>query len=440
MQVPDQSKRLLSSTSLIVIAAFVVRMGFLYYDMHHFYEPSVRDNQQFGAELGSIAASIAAGHGFSSPMRLVPTGPTAHLTPIYPYLVGGIFKLFGTFSYESSVLIRTIQCILSALTCWPVFAIGKRAFGRSVGVAAACSWAVYPAATYFAILWVWDTSLLALWMALLLAATLRLRGSDRISWWIGYGALWGVGAMINPSILSVLPVLALWAIWPLRNHLAHAARLGLASSLIFAACILPWAVRNYEVFHAFIPFRSNFGLEWWLDNHTQYPDRSFHPTDYPPELEKYVRMTELPYMEEKKREAWAFVRAYPADEANFILHRFVATWTSISESPADLWRTIPFSVKALIVANCGFSLLALMGALFALRSRNDAAAPMAAVLLIFPIIFYITHAELRYRFPIDPLMMIFAVYGVSHCLSLAKQAALNLQHEAPSHAADESFS
>ena len=144
-------------------------------------------------------------------------------------------------------------------------------------------------------------------------------------------------------------------------------------------------------------------------------------------------------MDEKKREAWAFVRAYPADEANFILHRFVATWTSISESPVDLWRTIPFYTKALIVANCGFSLLGLMGALLALRSQNSAAAPMAAVLLIFPIIFYITHAELRYRFPIDPLMMIFAVYGVSHCLFLAKRAWLNFQPETPSRAADESF-
>jgi len=438
--VRDLSKRLLASTGLIVVAAFAVRIAYLCYDMHQFQQPSVRDDLQFGAELGSIAASIASGHGFGSPMRLVPSGPTAIFAPIYPYLLAGIFKLFGIFSYTSSLVIRTIECAFSALTCWPIYAIGKKVFGRTVGIAAAWTWIFLPGATYFAVEWVWDTSLVALWMALLVAATFELRGSERTDWWVGYGALWGIGAMINPSLLSVLPFLALWAIWPLRHRLAHAAKLGVASSLIFIACIVPWTVRNYVVFHSFIPFRSNFGLEWWLENHTQFPDRSAHPIDYQPELDKYVRMTEIPYMAEKKREAFAFVRAYPADAAQFALHRFVRTWLEISESPVDLWRTIPFYLKAFIILNCTFSLLALLGALFALHWQNSFATPLATVLLVYPIVFYITHTGLRYRFPIDPLMVVFAVYAVAYSLSLVKGRRRALLPETSTRAADQSFS
>jgi 4-amino-4-deoxy-L-arabinose transferase-like glycosyltransferase len=427
--VRDPSKRLLSSTGLIVVAAFAVRVACLYYDMRHFQEPSVRDNLQFGAELGSVAASVAGGHGFGSPMRLVPSGPTALFAPIYPYLLAGIFRLFGTFSYTSSLVIRTIECAFSALTCWPIYSIGKRAFNETVARAAAWTWVFFPTAIYFAVEWVWDTSIVALWMALVVAATLKLRGSDRMGWWVGYGALWGVGAMINPSLLSTLPFLALWAIWPLRQRFAHAAKLSAVCSLLFVACIVPWTVRNYVVFHSFIPFRSNFGLEWWLDNHTQYPDRSVHPIDYQPELDKYVRMTEIPYMEEKKREAFAFVRAYPADASQFVLHRFVRTWLEISESPLDLWRTIPWSLKGFILANCTFSLLALLGALLAVRSRSPAATPLAVVLMVYPIVFYITHTGVRYRFPIDPIMVVFAVYGVAHAVSRVRGRRTTLAPE-----------
>jgi 4-amino-4-deoxy-L-arabinose transferase-like glycosyltransferase len=437
--VRDVLKRVLTSTGLIVVAAFAVRVAYLCYETLHFQQPSVRDDLQFGAELGSVAASIASGHGFGSPMRLVPSGPTALFAPLYPYLLAGIFKSFGIFSYTSSLMIRTIECAFSALTCWPIYAIGRKAFGKTIGTVAAWTWVFLPGSVYFAVDWVWDTSLVALWMALLVAATLELRDSDRMDWWAAYGALWGVGAMINPSLLSVLSFLALWAVWPLRHRFVHAAKLAVASGLIFIACIVPWTVRNYVVFHTFIPLRSNFGLEWWLDNHTQFPDRSVHPIDYQPELDKYVRMTEVPYMEEKKREAFDFVRAYPADATEFFLRRFVHTWLEISESPVDLWRTIPFYLKAFIIANSAFSLLALLGALFALHWQNPLATPLATVLMVYPIVFYITHTGLRYRFPIDPLMVLFAVYALASSLSLVRGRRALPPHTA-SRAANQSFS
>ncbi len=146
---------------------------------------------------------------------------------------------------------------------------------------AAWIWVFFPGAIYFAVEWVWDTSLVALWLALLVAATLELRGSDRSAWWLGYGALWGVGAMINPSLLAVLPFLALWAIWPLRGRLRDATKLSLVSGLVFMACIAPWTVRNYVVFHRFIPLRSNFGLEWWLENTFRTPRPVCSPCPLP---------------------------------------------------------------------------------------------------------------------------------------------------------------
>ncbi len=417
-----RAARLLCSIPIIVVVAFVVRMA-VYYRVTLAWDMAVVvDRHPFGAETGAVAAAIAEGRGFSSPLRFAETGATAWFAPIFPYLLAGIFKICGIYSYASNLIIHTFNIAFSAFTCWPIASFATRAFGKQTGTMAAWGWVFLPTAIFFPVAWVWDTSLAGLWLALLIAATLNLRGSDRMSWWMGYGALWAAGAMINPSLLSVLPFLALWALWPLRKHTGQAARLAMASAVIFVVGIAPWTIRNYAVFHQFIPLRSNFGLELWLGNNPQVPDTWtwwLHPNDNPEEGLKYARMTEMPYMAEKQREAWAFIRTHPADTARFVLRRFSNHWLGLWDAPADVWPRVGWSVKLTIVGNCLFSLLSLLGALFACRTRNPMAYPMGMVMLVFPLAFYLTHTDQRYRYPMVPVMLVLAVFAVVYLVSQA---------------------
>lgn len=412
--------RVVSTTAFIVFFAFVIRMAYL--------GPIKPFSGTFGygGETGSVAAAIASGRGFSSPLPRIHTGPTAWLAPIYPYLLAGIFKLVGIFTYKSLLIIRLLDIAFSAFTCWPIRSAGTTAFGKRVGTAAAFLWAVLPDAIFYPVIWVWDTALAGLCLAVLFAVTLKLRGSRRMSWWIGYAALWAFGAMVNPSLLSVLPFLALWAIWPLHQEFNRALKLALVSSLIFMAGVAPWTVRNYVVFHKFIPFRSNFGLELWLSNSPAVPDTwagFLHPTEDPEEAAKYVRMTEIPYMEEKQSQALAFMRTHPRDTVRFFFRRFADNWLGIWDAPADLWRRMPAFMKLTLVWNCVFSLFSFAGALFAYRAENKTALPFASVMLMFPIVFYVTHTSGRYRYPMDPIMTILTVFALAYPLSqLAKRS------------------
>jgi hypothetical protein len=421
------AKRFLCSTATIVVVAFVVRMAVLYYVSRNTYARVVVDRLPFGYETGAVAASIAEGRGFSSPLRLVETGATAWFAPVYPYLLALIFKLFGVYSYASNVIIQTFNVACAACTCWPIASMGTRAFGKKTGTAAAWVWVWLPTSIYFPVVWTWDTSLAGLWLALLTAATLKLRGSDRMSWWTGYGALWAVGAMINPSLLSVLPFLAMWAIWPLRKHVVQGAKLASAAAVIFAVGIAPWTIRNYVVFQQFVPLRSNFGLELWLGNNAAVPDSWswwLHPNDDMNEARKYARMTEIPYMQEKEREAWAFIRSHPGDTARFVFRRFTNHWLGLWDSPADLWPTAAWYLKLHIVGNSLFALLSLLGALLAFRARLSAAYPLGTVMLVFPLAFYLTHTSLRYRYPMDPIMQVLAAFAVIYMVSRATRSSI----------------
>ena len=68
--------------------------------------------------------------------------------------------------------------------------------------------------------------------------------------------------------------------------------------------MVPWTIRNYRVFGKFIVLRSNFGLELWLGNNPAVPDTWspwLHPNDSLEEAQKYKRMGEIAYMEDKEQ-------------------------------------------------------------------------------------------------------------------------------------------
>ena len=86
-----------SSPVLMIISAFVLRMLVMFiWRTYRF--PEAPNHFGFGFETGSIAGAIARGEGFSSPFGVPNTGPTAWIAPLYPYLVAGVFKIFGQFS------------------------------------------------------------------------------------------------------------------------------------------------------------------------------------------------------------------------------------------------------------------------------------------------------------------------------------------------------
>jgi hypothetical protein len=412
-------KRAATSISLIVIVAFAIRI-LLFWTVQHQGKLPVVDNAPFGYETGKIASEIAEGHGFSSPFR-IESGPTIWLTPVFPYLLAGVFKLFGVYTYKSMVVITALNDLFSTLTCIPIFYIAKRVGGLGLGAGAAWMWAIFPNAILMPFEWIWDTSLAALMAALILWATIEIRESKRARDWIGYGLLWGAGLMVNASILALAPFLLLWLALDLRKKGWRWIQLP-AMALIMAGIVcVPWTVRNYVVFHKVIVFRSNFGLELWLGNNSQVPDTwagFLHPNDYAPEREKYVRLGEIEYMRQKQSEAIQFMESHPRDTLRFFWRRFVDNWMGTWDPIQDIWGTLPVDARVTLVANLFLSLFGLLGLLFMYREKNPYAFPIAMFPLVYPIVYYITHSSLRYRHPIDPAMVVVATYALAYPLTV----------------------
>ena len=103
-----------SSLFWIVLIALVLRIGWIV--VGHTYKFKTSDNNfSFGWEMGSIGASLASGRGFSDQFGFR-SGPTAWEPPLYPYLIAGVFQIFGMFSRASAFVLLAINSICSALT------------------------------------------------------------------------------------------------------------------------------------------------------------------------------------------------------------------------------------------------------------------------------------------------------------------------------------
>jgi Dolichyl-phosphate-mannose-protein mannosyltransferase len=410
------TKRYWSSAVFITCVAFLVRLAILV--LTRISMPTSQANTPYGYEAGHVAASIASGRGFTAPLSPIQTGATAWLVPIYPYLMAGIFKIWGIFSIRSRLILQIINCAFSALTILPIYAIAKRTFGTGSSVFASWLWVFLPNAWHVPIADIWDTSLTALVFASIFWATETLSDQRRLSLWIGYGALWAAGAMVNPSILSVMPFLLAWLVWETRKRSSASFSLSLALVALLT-CVLglaPWTLRNYRTFHKWIPLRSNFGLELWLGNNAGTQDvNSFsqHPALNPAEAAQLTRLGEVAYMALKQHEALVYMRSHPAVTLARILHRVATNWFAVTDRPESTWSSVSSYMRGLFVLNVLLILFSWFGAIIAFHIQKRQAMPYVLVLLIFPLAYYLTHTLVRYSFPMDPLLVILSANGVA---------------------------
>lgn len=412
---PLSQRRLPSPLISMVLVALVIRLVVMVFLLPEQLEPQ-RDHWHFGYETGRIARSIVQGRGFSSPL-FEDTGPTAWMTPVYPYLVAGVFKIFGIYTKASAVVLLSLNAFMSALVCVLVFLIARVSFGERVAKWSGWAWAFCPYGIYFPVERIWETWLATLLLCLLFLITLNLENDHKFPDGIAFGLwglLWGLAGLTSPALLSVLPFLAGWVIYRRHRRSQRWFAANLVAAIAFVAIVSPWFIRNYEVFHRIIPFRDSMGLVLRLG--TKGSTSYWGPYELGPwhndrEWNEFKRLGELGYMDKKKQQAVEFIRANPRWYVWTTMRRAFFLWTGywsldrayLAEEPLD-----PPNILLCVT----LTVLALLGLRRALRTDFSGALPYALVLFSFPLIYYITSPEVYYRRPIDPFFVILAVGAV----------------------------
>jgi 4-amino-4-deoxy-L-arabinose transferase-like glycosyltransferase len=414
-----------ASLWLILAIALLLRVGYLWSYTYEHPRQAV-SVVPFLFESGNIAHSLAVGNGFSSPFR-VDTGPTAWLPPVYPLLLAGVFRTFGSYTFHSFIAAALLNISFATLTCVPIFFAGKRIGGLGVAAGAAWLWAVFPNAILIPVQSMWDASLSALLVAAIFCATLALAESSRVRDWCAYGLLWGITLMTNATLAALLPLLLGWVAY--RSHKQRRPWFGrLALSIgIVVLCCLPWTIRNYEIFHTFVPLRSGFGLQLWLGNNDDTKDifrAELHPIYNADERARYIQMGETAYMQEKQQQGVEYMTAHPAREAHLIGNRIISVWSGGTPTPVkDLLNVPSLWFRFVLLFNVIAAMGALIGIVILFRRRSVYAFPAAVFPVVFPWAYYLTLVLPRYRTPIDPIVMLLAAIAFGSLARLLSSAS-----------------
>lgn len=353
-------------------------------------------------ELGAIAESLVKTGQFANPYVLE-TGPTAHLPPVTPAILALVYYLFGNTLATGYVYMGFTIMTNAALYAMAPWVAGKFGLGKQAGFIGGIIGA-------FMVESDWSThgeGLAGVLLGLMLVGFLKRWGDERNSLFTSlmFGLGIGTSFHVQPVLLLVFLGCFVFEIgWRKSNkRLAFTCMLVLG---VILAC-MPWAWRNYNVFHAFFFIRSNLGLELRMGNHegataameTMNFSRPQHPRTQIAEARKVQQLGEVEYMRQAKREALAWIRENPLEFLKLTFMRFIYFWFG----PLYLgWIAVVITV------------LTILAVLDIRRIFQLLSLPQLTVILVplltYPLIYYLVPYMPRYRTPID--WMIFTLAGV----------------------------
>lgn len=391
---------------LIFVTAFFVRLAIIL--VFHPYHDMTR------LELERTAISLATTGVFGNPYA-VPTGPTAHVSPGYPLILAGLFRIFGTGTVAQIVkelLATVVTSAICAMLPWPasVFRLDRRA-----GIVAGFLCALGPAKPLVEIQGDWETPYTAFFLMLVAITTVRLWRKPRLSAKkaAAYGFLWGVALLFVGALLPLFLIFITIGVYFCRAAgLSRYARFAAVELAVAALCLAPWIIRNYYALGAPVVTRTNFGLEMRVSNNDfATPNERlnarlgvyerYHPLQNPEQALRVRQMGEVAYNRQELKDAKQWIRTHPARFLQLCLGRAREFWFF-----PDRTSSVKTAYLDLIGA------LGFVGLIVVLRVQPVSGIVLLVILLVYPLPNYLVHVGLRQRFPVDWMLTLLSVTAI----------------------------
>jgi 4-amino-4-deoxy-L-arabinose transferase-like glycosyltransferase len=327
--------------------------------------------------------------------------------------------VFG--AHGAVIAIRIAQAFLVVIQCGLIASAARRLFASfTTAYIASCLAAFYPFFWFYQGLLLSET----------LFNTLLLAGFAALLWWRDRGlridmalviaCLCLAAATLTKATLTVLPPLLLAATaWLAGATWRRTLAILTAASCLYAAFMSPWWIRNDALLHAFVPFTTSSGMNLYLGNNRNNTDAGIdwsHDVE-PDVVAKLNAMPELPRQRAYNKAALDYIKQNPRAFIDAAAKRFVRFWNIVPN--ADEFRGGIYP----IISIASFGSILVLALICAARRWRDwrLLAPLYLIIGYFTFVHVVTIASLRYRFPIEPLLIIMAAEPLAGVIAAARR-------------------
>lgn len=369
----------------------------------------------------TIGHNLASGNGF-----VHGSIPTAYGNFLYPFILSLLYRLFG----DGNLSIYIFQALIDTLSCYLVFRLAYQLTKSAVpGIIAASIYAFYPPFILSSGLVLTETVsiLLTLLVTYILFGNSENPETRRFVW---AGVACGLLTLIRPAML-LYPVFifSLLAIYRRRfdRVLPKAALLVAVSYLV----VIPWTIRNYVLLHAFVPVSTHSGLTVWAGTIKSSGGVIGSPSDpvYSIDAEKpddplavkisardmeqtkmlrrqVIGLSEVEADALYKKTAVSNIKRDPVRYAGLAVPKVLRMWF-------HLWPGCQPSMENYIVAmmNLCLIILAMLGS-WKLRGGWCFKASTLLLACYLSLVVSAAVGVVRYSYPIFPLIIVLAAYGM----------------------------
>ena len=373
----------------------------------------------------NLALRVVAGHGFTFGEPWWPAtaagAPTAHWSYLYTGYLILVYKIFGL----NPLIARILQAVIvGLLQPYLAYRIGRHLFNPLTGLAAAILTGFYTYFIYYsAALMTEPFYILAILASLLIGMYMVKEEPDREqgqtelfkkeNLWMGVwlGLTLGVAVLMRQLFLLVIPFIFLWIWWASGKRIWRSL---LITGLMIVIMVIPFTISNYLRFDRFVLLNTNAGYALFWSNHPIYgtnfvpiltEDMGSYHALIPEEL---LSLDEAALDQELLKLGIGFILEDPVRYMALSISRippYFTFWPSSSSSLiSNISRVSSFGIML------PFMLYGLYRS-FVQRAKPLLRQPLFLIymfILIYTGIHVLTWTLVRYRLPVDALLVVFA--------------------------------
>lgn len=388
--------------SLIIISIFYYGNKTL---LGNFYKPN-NDDVKFIRSAWTLANT--GNYTFHKP-----PSPTVFMMPGLPYTLAFLMKIFGEFGGITAL--RIVQAILQVLSLLLIFFTARNIFNSKIAIAS-----VIMDVACISEIWVPNLVLtetfFKFFVLCLVYFSLYALEENKTKYYILGGLALGFAVLFRPTIaLYPILILIMWIIKKVKFK--EALKYTVIVIAVFSVVMSPWWIRNYIIFHRFIPFTMATGNPMDQGTFIDYNKKSRNTDglDYSEFRPKNRDVSELERNDLDVAEAkFRLKKLFPKQPFKYIYWYTIGkTWKQI-DSPF-YWRetfgigiTIPkFYHRFLLIIGALGVIMYLMK-----KGKNIHAVLPFMVIIYFILVYLPFFAMSRYFYPAVPYLLMFNAYFI----------------------------